>query len=392
MRRLRVVAPASFAAGAAALALVLPGCRLLPEARGPAARQLGLATGAPSVLAVLVDEDSPAALTMTRELVLATARNAEHILVIGDHGGELLASSTAPNPPSIRVPGPPPALPPDPTSFQKSHYTRALRQYRAMLRDARARLGSRRRQQLAAWARSLLAQLSARIHQVGSAAGRGAAGLAGALGAAAADISSLRQAGLSDTAGQAVVIIGGNGVSGLAAPVLPQALRGSSVVVAGFPGSSDDEAAWQAALMQDGAARAVLLVPAASGQLGTVVRQGLDGAFADTLTSVLFALGQSRLRAAALPQLGRLLQLLTVTYPQATASIDGYTDDLPTPGGNRQLSQRRAAAVQAWLVAHGVAPSRLQAAGYGDADPIAPNTPAGQPLNRRVVVIINPGG
>src|ERR1035441_9621650 len=78
------------------------------------------------------------------------------------------------------------------------------------------------------------------------------------------------------------------------------------------------------------------------------------------------------------------------TYPQSTASINGYTDNLPVPGGNLQLSQRRAQAVEAWLVAHGVAASRLQAIGYGDANPFAPNTPSGQPLNRRVVVIIDP--
>ena len=79
-----------------------------------------------------------------------------------------------------------------------------------------------------------------------------------------------------------------------------------------------------------------------------------------------------------------------MTYPHAVASIDGYTDDLPAPGGNLLLSQSRAHAVQQWLIAHGVAASRLQAAGYGDADPVAPNTSAGQPLNRRVVVVIDP--
>ena len=33
---------------------------------------------------------------------------------------------------------------------------------------------------------------------------------------------------------------------------------------------------------------------------------------------------------------------------------------------------------------------RLQTFGYGDTDPVAPNSPAGQPLNRRVVVVIDP--
>jgi outer membrane protein OmpA-like peptidoglycan-associated protein len=134
----------------------------------------------------------------------------------------------------------------------------------------------------------------------------------------------------------------------------------------------------------------VILTPATDNQLGPTVQQGLDGAVADTLTSVLFGLGQFTLEPAALPQLRKLLHLLTVTYPTATASIDGYTDDLPAPGGNLQLSERRAQEVLSWLLANNVAAGRLQAAGYGDTDRVAPNTPSGQPLNRRVVVIIDP--
>jgi outer membrane protein OmpA-like peptidoglycan-associated protein len=88
--------------------------------------------------------------------------------------------------------------------------------------------------------------------------------------------------------------------------------------------------------------------------------------------------------------LRRLLQLLTVKYPQATAVIDGYTDDLPVTGGNLELSRLRAEAVRNWLIAQGIAPGRLQTFGYGATDPIAPNTPGGQPLNRRVVAVIDP--
>jgi outer membrane protein OmpA-like peptidoglycan-associated protein len=148
-------------------------------------------------------------------------------------------------------------------------------------------------------------------------------------------------------------------------------------------------AAWQASLVQGGAARAVILTPATDDQLVPVVEQGLDGAVTDTLTSVLFGLGRYQLQAAA-PQLRQLQHLLTVEYSHATASINGYTDSLPAPGGNLLLSQRRALAVQDWLVAHGVTVGRLQAFGYGDTDPVAPNTPNGQLLNRRVVVVIDP--
>jgi outer membrane protein OmpA-like peptidoglycan-associated protein len=166
-------------------------------------------------------------------------------------------------------------------------------------------------------------------------------------------------------------------------------LQGSTVVVDDFPGTTDEEFAWQSSLVQGGAARAVMLTPATDDQLIPVVQQGLDGAVSDTLTSVAFGLGQYKLRAAALPQLRQLLHLLIVTYPQATASINGYTDSLPVTGGNLQLSRQRAREVERWLIAHGVAAGRLQAFGYGDTDPQAPNSPVGQPLNRRVVVIID---
>ena len=117
--------------------------------------------------------------------------------------------------------------------------------------------------------------------------------------------------------------------------------------------------------------------------------QGLDGATADTLTSVLFGLGKYTLQKAALPQLRQLLHLLTVTFPNATATIDGYTDSLPAPGGNALLSMQRAQRVLTWLVAN-ESTGRLEAVGCGDTDPVAPNTPHGQPLNRRVVVVIDP--
>jgi outer membrane protein OmpA-like peptidoglycan-associated protein len=50
------------------------------------------------------------------------------------------------------------------------------------------------------------------------------------------------------------------------------------------------------------------------------------------------------------------------------------------------MSRLRAEQVEQWLIAHGVAADRVQAFGYGDGDPVAPDTPSGQPLNQRVVV------
>lgn len=54
-----------------------------------------------------------------------------------------------------------------------------------------------------------------------------------------------------------------------------------------------------------------------------------------------------------------------------------------------KLSQERAQAVVNYLVAAGVSPSRLQAIGEGESNPIASNaTPEGQAQNRRVEIYI----
>ena len=209
------------------------------------------------------------------------------------------------------------------------------------------------------------------------------------LGAAVSDLSSLRQAG-TGVASTVIVIVGVTAANARYAPIPPTGLQASTVVVDDFPGTTDEEAAWQASLLQGDAARAVVLTPATDDQLIPVVREGLDGSVTDTLSSILFGLGMYKLQAAALPQLRQLLTLILDTYPNATASINGYTDSLPVPGGNLLLSQRRAQQVAEWLIAHGVAARRLQTFGYGDSDPVAPNTPTGQPLDRRVVVVIDP--
>ena len=65
--------------------------------------------------------------------------------------------------------------------------------------------------------------------------------------------------------------------------------------------------------------------------------------------------------------------------------IQGHTDDTGTPELNQRLSHDRAVAVLSWLVAHGVAASRLRPAGYGQSRPLSQNTSeAGRAINRRV--------
>jgi OOP family OmpA-OmpF porin len=69
--------------------------------------------------------------------------------------------------------------------------------------------------------------------------------------------------------------------------------------------------------------------------------------------------------------------------------IHGHTDGEGESAYNQSLSERRAQAVKAWLVAHGVEAPRLDAKGFGESKPIADNaSPDGREKNRRVEFLI----
>lgn len=79
--------------------------------------------------------------------------------------------------------------------------------------------------------------------------------------------------------------------------------------------------------------------------------------------------------------------------PDIRVSIQGHTDSRGTDEYNLKLSERRANAVYRYLVAGGIAPSRLEVVGFGESRPVASNeTESGRAENRRVeLVILDPG-
>lgn len=103
-----------------------------------------------------------------------------------------------------------------------------------------------------------------------------------------------------------------------------------------------------------------------------------------TFQNVNFKTGQWDLLPPALPELDGLAAFLKEN-PKVKVEIGGHTDDVGNDDDNQLLSQNRAESVANYLISKGIAPERLTYKGYGESQPIAPNTSAaGRLQNRRV--------
>ena len=106
-------------------------------------------------------------------------------------------------------------------------------------------------------------------------------------------------------------------------------------------------------------------------------------------TNILFTPSSDHLTDSSYLALDDLAKLL-LDHPEGHLTIEGYTDNSGTPQKNLLLSQKRAQAVQTYLVKKGVPATRLTATGFGQDRPIADNsTPAGRAANRRVELKIS---
>jgi chemotaxis protein MotB len=106
---------------------------------------------------------------------------------------------------------------------------------------------------------------------------------------------------------------------------------------------------------------------------------------------ILFPSALSALEPEAAGSLAKLARVLK-EMPNSVV-IEGHTDNVPLVKSpyrsNWELSVARSNAVIETLVADGVSPDRLVAAGYGEYRPIAPNdAPEDRARNRRVEVLI----
>ena len=111
-------------------------------------------------------------------------------------------------------------------------------------------------------------------------------------------------------------------------------------------------------------------------------------------SSVLFRSGKARLSSAgekAVAKVGAVLAKL----PDRRFLVAGHTDNVPIGAAkfedNWDLSAARALIVTRFMIANGVKPEMLASAGYGEFDPLGPNSSkAARQANRRIEIILMP--
>lgn len=106
------------------------------------------------------------------------------------------------------------------------------------------------------------------------------------------------------------------------------------------------------------------------------------------LRNVFFDTGSADLRPASFAELNRL-KLFLDDHPNIRIQLGGHTDNVGSDADNMALSNNRAKAVQDYLIAAGIAASRLEYKGFGETKPIDTNdTDAGRQNNRRTEFVI----
>ncbi|MDX9750579.1 MAG: OmpA family protein [Flavobacteriales bacterium] len=102
------------------------------------------------------------------------------------------------------------------------------------------------------------------------------------------------------------------------------------------------------------------------------------------LDNVQFAFDKADLLPGHEKELGELVDLMT-DFPFLRVEIEGHTDDQGSDAYNDRLSEARARAVADFLIGRKVAASRITAKGYGERQPLVPNTSEEhRAINRRV--------
>ena len=123
-------------------------------------------------------------------------------------------------------------------------------------------------------------------------------------------------------------------------------------------------------------------------QAGISVKEQPRGTVITLSNSDLFDPGETKVLSSADDTLTQVTDALK-KQGDRKIQVEGYTDSRGSADDNRGLSQQRADAVRAYLVAHGLPGDRIEARGFGPARPVASNdNQEGRADNRRVEIVV----
>jgi outer membrane protein OmpA-like peptidoglycan-associated protein len=115
----------------------------------------------------------------------------------------------------------------------------------------------------------------------------------------------------------------------------------------------------------------------------------------DMAADVLFDFDKADLLPKADETLKKAADFIRDHAKGGAVRIEGHTDAKGNDAYNQKLSERRAASVKNWFVAHGLSSMKFSTEGFGAKKPVAPNTkpdgsddPDGRQKNRRVELVI----
>jgi outer membrane protein OmpA-like peptidoglycan-associated protein len=102
------------------------------------------------------------------------------------------------------------------------------------------------------------------------------------------------------------------------------------------------------------------------------------------LRNIFFDFDKSNLKDDSSPELNRVIKFLNDS-PDIIIEIGGHTDSKGSDAYNMKLSDKRAKAVQDYLIRNGISANRVSYKAFGESKPIATNeTDEGRQENRRV--------
>lgn len=149
----------------------------------------------------------------------------------------------------------------------------------------------------------------------------------------------------------------------------------------------------QLATSQEALAEAKQRAAQATADLARIasVKEDARGTVITLSGEVLFTSGQHELLPSAQAKLSEVATALTQQDKRSPIVVEGHTDSQGSKDFNLNLSRQRAQAVRDYLTSHGVAADRVQAEGFGSAQPVGDNgTPQGRANNRRVEIVVKP--